>query len=124
MKSRIINLSPRISDNVDYNMLIFVFETKNILDMDRSDQMWVFLKTVIQGGAVKIILEMKDLEFIDSIGIGVIINAAKMIRNKKGDIALLNVPERVEHIFKPVNLNRFVKFFASEQDAVNYFRLV
>lgn len=124
MKLRIINYSPRITEEIDYNNVIFVVEAANILDMDRSDQLWIFLKTIIQGESLKVLIDMSGLEFIDSIGIGVIINTAKMLRSRKGDVALLNVPVRIEKIFKPVNLKRFIKMFETEEDAVNFFRLV
>ena len=124
MKLRIINYSPRISEVIDYNNIIFVIEAANILDMDRSDQLWIFLKTIIKGESLKVLIDMSGLEFIDSIGIGVIINSAKMLRVRKGDVALLNVPQRIENIFRPVNLKRFIKMFETEEDAVNFFRLV
>jgi anti-anti-sigma factor len=67
---------------------------------------------------------MEGLDFIDSSGIGVVIEATKLLRQRKGDLALMRVPERIQTIFQPIKLNRFVRIFATEDEAAAFFRLV
>ena len=81
----IIKISPVSTDRIDYSTIIFKAVLPSKVDVDNSKDLWFYLNTIITGGALKIFLDMKKLDYIDSAGIGVIINAAKMIRLKKGD---------------------------------------
>ena len=67
-------------------------------------------------------VDMKGLLSIDSTGISVLIKGAKLIRSKGGDIVLSNVPGNIEKLLKPVNMQRFIKFFDSLDDVINFFR--
>ena len=69
-------------------------------------------------------MEMKNLEYIDSSGIGVIINAVKLLRAKKGDIVLSSVSSEIKELFKVINLQNFVKMYNNDAEALNTFRYV
>lgn len=111
-------------DRIDYDTVIFIAQAANVLDLDSADGLWYFGRALINGGAKKLAVDMDGLEFIDSAGIGVLINLTKLVRQKKGDLVLLNVPNRIEKIFEPIKLNRFIRFFSGIEDMVNFFRLV
>lgn len=119
----IITISEVIKDPLNYDNSIFMVKAVNVLDMGESEKMLMLLKTLGTGGAKFMLVDMKDLEFIDSGGIGVLINIAKLLRSKKGDIAMLNVSSRIENIFNPIKLQRFIKIFGTLQECVHYFQL-
>jgi anti-sigma B factor antagonist len=120
----IIKISPVSTDRIDYTTLIFKAEMPDKVDIDNAKDMWVYFSTLIAGGALKIYTDMKKLSYIDSAGIGVLINTAKMIRLKKGDIVLANVTDDIRDIFKVINLENFIKIYNSEVEAINSFRYV
>ncbi len=122
MLCEILEIIPARGDEVDPGKIIFKIKTANIMDLDRTDDIWLFIQTIIEGGARKLVIDMLNLDFIDSYGIGTLINAAKLIRGMDGDIVLINVSNRIESIFKPINLNRFIKIFSEEEEAVSFFR--
>jgi len=119
--SRILYLTKRKDETIDYNSLVVVIRAVDIMDMDGVGDMSLFMRTLITGGAKKIAVDMEKLTFIDSSGIAVLIEAAKMLRQKRGDIVLLNVPSRIRTIFNPVRMNRFISCFESESDVRKYF---
>ncbi|HOD13899.1 MAG TPA: STAS domain-containing protein [Spirochaetota bacterium] len=120
----IIKISPVSTERIDYSTLVFKIVLPQKLDVDNAKDLWFYLSTLITGGALKIYLEMNKLEYIDSSGIGVIINAAKMVRLKKGDIVIANISDDIRNIFKVINLENFIKIYGSEVEAVNSFRYV
>jgi len=120
----IIKISPVSTERIDYSTLVFKIVLPQKLDVDNSKDLWFYLSTLITGGALKIYLEMNKLEYIDSSGIGVIINAAKMVRLKKGDIVIANISDDIRNMFKVINLENFIKIYGSEVEAVNSFRYV
>lgn len=124
MIADILHIVKRKGDVIDYRTFAVRVMAADVIDMDSAGDMLIFLKTLIQGGVLKIIVDMADLEFIDSTGIGMLVDLAKLLRQRGGDIALLNVPERIERIFQPVRLNRFIRIFDSDIEAVRFFKFV
>jgi len=120
----IIKISPRVNDSVDYDILVFHVEAAKKLDMESSRDLWILLKALIDGGSLKILVDMKNVDYIDSSGIGVLINAAKLVRLKKGDLILSGVSNEIREILKIVNLQSFIKLFNNDVEALNFFRYI
>ncbi len=122
MFSDIIHIVKQQGDPVHYDNFIVRVMAADMLDMDNAGDMRVFLITLIKGGVKKIVIDMTGLEFIDSSGLGVLIDAAKHLRQQGGDIVILSMPERVQVIVQPVRLNRFIKMFEREDEVIYFFR--
>ena len=120
----IIKISPVSTDKIDYATIVFKTTPPRKIDIDNSKDLWIYFKTLISGGARKIYVDLKSVEYIDSSGIGVFINSAKLIRKQKGDVVLANVSDEVRNIFKVINLDEFIKIYNSEVEAINSFRYV
>jgi anti-sigma B factor antagonist len=56
---------------------------------------------------------MKDLEYIDSSGIGVFINTVNKIRSLKGTFVLMGLNDNIKRIF---NLTKLTSFFRIVRD--------
>lgn len=117
----LFKLSESGRDKIDFSALIFKAELPSKIDVDNSWDLWVFLKTLISGGALKIFIDMNHLEYIDSSGIGVLVNAAKLMRKQEGDIVMANVSDQVKGILKVINLENYIKLYNSEAEAVGSF---
>ena len=122
MNFTIIDKSARQREDLDYTFVVFKANAADVFDMDRAMDFWLIVKTLIRGGVVKMIVDMHDLRFIDSQGIGVIINAAKLIRAGHGDLVMINIDENIQKIFRPLNFHKFIKMFDTEDEAMNYLR--
>jgi anti-anti-sigma factor len=118
----VINLSKISSETGESNNLAVKISAAKVFDSDGSGAMLVILMALIKGGILKMVIDLDGLEFIDSRGIGTLINAAKLIRERHGDLVLARVPESIDKVFRPVNLQRFIKIFPTEQDALNYLK--
>jgi anti-sigma B factor antagonist len=119
----IVQISQVIRDPLDYENNVFVIRAANVLDMGESDRMWTLMKTLADGGARYMVVDMEGLEFIDSAGIGVLINTAKVLRMNRGDIALMRVSPRIESIFSPIKLQRFIRIFDTVDASLKHFKL-
>jgi anti-anti-sigma factor len=124
MQINVYELPHVMTDAVDYNFIIFVGSAIDVLDAGATETFWTICRTAIKGGIRKMIIDMKDLEFIDSIGLAAVINTAKLIRAEKGDVVIINVPGRIENIMRPININRFITILKNEEDAFKYFKHV
>ncbi len=123
----IIKISPRTSrtyPEIDYSILVFKVDMPKRVDIENSNELWIFFKTIIDGGSLKIMVNMDKLEYIDSSGIGILINSAKLLRTGKGDLIFFNVSQDVKKIFSIVKLEKFIKIFNMESEAINHFRYI
>ena len=117
----LIWLKPPRDDSVDYSSLIFKIKMEKKLNLDNSNDLWIFFRTIVDGGGKNVIIDMSNLSFIDSSGIGILINTAKLIRQSKGDIVLINVSTDIYRILELVNFQRFIKVFEKLGDAKDHF---
>ena len=120
----IVKLSPVDSSSVDFNTIIFRMKTNGIIDTENSSELSLQLNTLVRGGVLKILFDMKGLESIDSSGIGVIINSAKTLRSNNGDLVLTNVSQEIKNIFRTISLQNFIRVFNTDAEAENHFRFI
>ncbi len=116
----IIRISQSENDEKNQKYHVFKINLGKVVNVDNSKEFKIFIQTLIEGGAQKFIIDMKGLEFIDSAGMGIIINGTKLLRSRNGNMVLLNVSDKIFDIFKIINLESFIKIFNSEHDAVLY----
>ncbi len=92
------------------------------LGMDSVHETEVLISSLIRGGLTRLIFNMENLSYIDSVGIGMIIKMRKMLAATGGDFALYNVPPKVNDVFELVNLKDYIRTFYSEAQAIEYLR--
>jgi anti-anti-sigma factor len=122
MLLEILNLSKARNEPIDFAHIAVKISAVEVYDADRTAEINLLYLALIRGGINRIIVDFTDLTFIDSRGITTLITAAKLIREKKGDIVLINIPEQIETIFRPVNLLRFIRGFPSLSEAIHYLK--
>jgi anti-sigma B factor antagonist len=83
------------------------------LDMYSFPRLETQISTLFQENHHAVLLDCRNLDYIGSAGLGALIGFAKQAREKKGDVKLLNVPER---IFKIIELLGFTKVLQVHQD--------
>ena len=118
----VINISTVNKKDIDYSTVIFKVDFPGKMDLEISNDFWVLFNTLVNGGAQKIVVDMRNVEYIDSAGIGILINTAKMLRKDKGDLVISNVTEGVKVVLDAINLEKFIKFFNTDIEAINHFR--
>jgi anti-sigma B factor antagonist len=57
----------------------------------------------------RIVVDMADVEFISSSGIGVFLGSVSGLRSRGGDLLFMNVPSHVEDVFDIVNLRNYFR---------------
>jgi anti-anti-sigma factor len=63
-----------------------------------------------------IILDLKDVEYMDSSGIGLIVTAYKVMNGYGGQIALLHVQEDILALLKLATVDSIMKIYESTND--------
>jgi anti-anti-sigma factor len=58
------------------------------------------LQKTIREGAAKVVLDMTEVPYMDSAGLGVLVQASGMAKQQGGDLRLCGVSERVAELIK------------------------
>lgn len=96
-----------------------IVRLKGELDHHTADQLKEQLETVLQQlGCDHLILSLKDLEFMDSSGLGVILGRYKQIKNRGGHMVVCNVNESIYKLFELSGLFKIIAIEQNENDAL------
>ena len=68
-----------------------------------------------------LILDFAAVDFIDSMGLGSLVNAFMTVRNKGGELKLLNLQEKVAHVMQITKLYTVLDILNDEAAAVKTF---
>ncbi|CAK7034336.1 MAG: Anti-sigma-B factor antagonist [Peptostreptococcus russellii] len=79
------------------------------LDVSCADDLKKELDSNIDNKLSNVKIDMSNLQYIDSTGIGVIIGAMKKLRKEKKDISILNAKDNVKKIFKITGLDQIIR---------------
>ncbi len=88
--------------------------------LEISDEFTLLIGTLINGGMRRLVMDMGDLKYIDSTGIGIFINLTKQIRTKGGDLVFVNVNSKILEVFGLVKLQDFIPCFKSEKQMMEH----
>jgi anti-sigma B factor antagonist len=69
-------------------------------------------------------LELQDLTYISSMGLGVVVKAKKAIEAKGGVLALIGLQPQVAKVFEIVRMLPSEVVFASREEADSYFAVI
>jgi len=103
------------------NNQISVLYLSGFLDAHTTPKFEDGLQTLIKEGRVKIIVNLKDLDYISSAGLGVFMGFIEEIREKGGDIKLSNLSQKVYKVFDLLGFPALYEIYNEEDEARSKF---
>lgn len=88
------------------------------LDAYTAPQLKERLANLIEGGTYRLVLDLEDLEFLDSTGLGTLLSALKRARAHDGSIDIVCTQSRILRIFKITSLDRVFEIYDSASDVL------
>jgi anti-sigma B factor antagonist len=82
------------------------------------------IKPVINAGTKALILDMADLDYINSSGLGVIFYAKKNIENSKGTFLLMNLQPQIKKVFEIVKALPETPIFKNIEEVDEYLDVI
>ncbi|HEY3307412.1 MAG TPA: STAS domain-containing protein [Desulfuromonadaceae bacterium] len=100
-------------------MVIFVREER--LDAHNSDELKKEMNRLFDSGAKDILLDLKEVRFIDSSGLGVLVSGFKNASTRQGSLKLCGLQAQVKSMFELTRLHRVFDIFQTVDEALeNY----
>lgn len=103
------------ASQVDNSVIINI---KGEIDLHTVDQFKQKLDKQIAKGHKNLILNLEQVDFIDSSGIGAILSKYKQLNKQKGKLVMVNVRPKIRRIFEVSGILRIIDIYSSETEAV------
>jgi serine/threonine-protein kinase RsbW len=101
---------------------VTIVRVAGTLDISTLPQFESFLRRLRDSGRVKIVVDLSQLEYISSSGLGSFLGTVDPFRLAGGDLIFVRLTERVQKIFKVVGFTRLLTLMADEDEALRQFR--
>ena len=88
------------------------------IDVYTAPQLREKLIDLVDAGDHRIVVDMREVEFLDSTGLGVLVGTLKRVNSAHGSLSLVCAQERILKIFRITGLERVFTIAASVEDAV------
>lgn len=98
-----------------------VIELSDDLDVYSAPRLRDALMDLHRGGRSLVIVDMSDLDFMDSSGLGVLIGGVKRARLAGGALVVVRAPERILKIFRITGVVKVLPVFEALYEAFVFF---
>ena len=88
---------------------------------DASAQLRQSLKDLLDGGKKKIVLNLGEVGYIDSSGLGELVSSFTTVRNSGGELKLANLTQKVNDLLTVTKLYTVFEVHNDEQAAISSF---
>jgi anti-sigma B factor antagonist len=95
---------------------------KGYLDAHTAPDFENALQDLVDENRVRIVVNLAELTYISSAGLGVFMGFIEDIRNKKGDIKLAEPNDKVFRVFDLLGFPVLYEIFKKEEEAIEKYR--
>ncbi|MEA5604162.1 STAS domain-containing protein [Nostoc sp. UHCC 0252] len=100
------------------NKSVKVLELSGILDGIRGNELRREVSNTLANGTEILLIDMKEVNFIDSSGLGALVSAMQMTRNANAKLFVCSISAQVRMLFELTKMDRIFQTFA-DQDEFN-----
>ncbi len=88
------------------------------VDLNQSPALHAALTEVAANRPRRLIVNLAEVPYMDSSGVGTLVELLRRVNTYKGHLALVGLNERVRGVFEITKLDKFFRIHATEQEAV------
>ncbi len=98
------------------SMSVKVLEISGILDGIRGNELRREVSNIVENGTDILLLDLKEVKFIDSSGLGALVSAMQMVRNANGKLFVCSISDQVRMLFELTKIDRILQTFADRDE--------
>lgn len=110
-----VSFETRAENGVD------VIDISGQLDAFTTPDVKAEFKKLTDARHYKLILNLQEVDYVNSTAIGSIVAVAQQVRRRKGDLKIFGMKADIRKVFDLVGASKILEIFDTEQDAVNSF---
>ena len=101
---------------------VIILEIAGKVDLHNAINIKNSVIQYVTGGRRKFVFSFKNVNYIDSTGIGVLLSCRTLIRSNRGQLRICGINDSIKKIFDLTKLTAIFKTFDEEQEAVDSFK--
>ncbi|BAT53834.1 anti-sigma-factor antagonist [Nostoc sp. NIES-3756] len=101
------------------NMSVKVIEPSGILDGIRGNQLRREVSDILNSGTEILLIDMKEVKFIDSSGLGSLVAAMQIVRNANAKLFVCSINDQVRMLFELTKMDKIFQTFVDQDDFNN-----
>lgn len=86
-----------------------------------ADAFKAVLHKLLEAGSKRVVVNLHDIDWINSTGMGILISGYTTMRRSGGDLRLLHVSDKIQSILYVTKLNLIFKCYDKEDEAIRSF---
>jgi len=98
-----------------------IVQISGYIDSSNTAEIEKQIEAYLNDNKYKIAIDLKKVDFISSAGWGIFISEIRNIREKKGDLVLVNMIPDVYDVYELMEFSSIIKSFNSLEEATIYF---
>jgi len=98
----------------------YTIELKGMLDTETHSELEEELKEIINDDTKAVILDMGELTYISSAGVGAVMWAKKALAAKGASFAMTNLKPQIKKVFEAMRIMPIVDILANAEEADRY----
>jgi anti-sigma B factor antagonist len=96
-----------------------VLSVRGEIDLFTAPELKQVLAESIEGGRIRIIVDLTETTFLDSTALGVLIGAVKRLRSRDGALAIVNIDDNIAKTFEITGLDQIFTIVPTRDEAVD-----
>jgi anti-sigma B factor antagonist len=97
---------------------VLVVDVSGDLDARSAGDLKLAMNEKIEGGSVWVLVNLSEVPYMDSAGLGVLVSGLKNTNRQNGDLRLWGLQPDVRNIFELTRLNKVFQIFEDEEAAL------
>ena len=110
-----VSFETRAENGVD------VIDISGQLDAFTTPDVKAEFKKLTDARHYKLILNLQEVDYVNSTAIGSIVAVAQQVRRRKGDLKIFGMKAEIRKVFDLVGASKILESFDTDQDAVTSF---
>jgi anti-sigma B factor antagonist len=105
-----------LTEQIQNTFVIHINEER--LDAHNSSDLKLEVQKLFEAGKLHLLIDMKDVRFIDSSGLGALVSGFKNATSAQGTLKLSSLQPQVKSMFELTRLHRVFEIFPTAADAL------
>ncbi len=105
--------------STDVRSGVVVVSTKgNLMGAPETEDFRKVIKDHLDAGATKFVIDLSNVKWMNSLGLGALISAYTSVKNKDGVMVITNVSDKVKSVFMITQLIKVFQNYDSVDEAI------
>lgn len=98
------------------NPVVKIVQPSGILDGMKATQFRQEISDIVENGGSMVLIDFKDVTFMDSSGLGALVLALKTVRAAGGKLFICSINEQVRMLFELTSMDRVFEIFPNREE--------